>query len=496
MSEKTPTTALKRELGVVDLVLFYVASGLSLRWIATAAAAGPSTIIIWIFACLFFFVPLAACVLELSSRYPQEGGLYVWTQRAFGDFSGFIAAWTYWMSNLPYFPAVLYFGAGSALFAMGRHGEHLTNNATYYMLFALGWLGLITLLNILGLKQAKWLNNGCTLGTWIPIAVLLGLAAIFASRYGSVTSFSAKYLLPHADLKNAIFWSTIFFAFGGVETASFMGEEIKEARRTIPRALMVAAVVIVACYIAGTIAMLIALPNTSISGVGGFVSAISLMCTKLSLGWLIAPIAMLVVFNSVGSAGVYLSSTSRLPFVAGIDRYLPPVFGHVHPRWRTPWIAIAAYGIVGMLCALLSQAGTTVRSAYNVMVSMSIITYFIPFAFLFASMIRLQREPAVPGTIRIPGGRPVAVTLASLGLLTTLVTIVLSVIPPDEEPNKPLAIAKVIGSTVFLVGVGVAVYYTSERRFRHAIAKPEMSYPETTASKSTRPSGSGDLEQN
>ena len=78
---------------------------------------------------------------------------------------------------------------------------------------------------------------------------------------------------------------------------------------------------------------------------------------------------------------------------------------HVHPRWRTPWVAIGAYGLAGMLCALLSQAGTTVRSAYDVLVSMSIITYFIPFAFLFASMIRLQREPAAEGTIRMPGGR-------------------------------------------------------------------------------------------
>jgi amino acid transporter len=469
--QETPTPcALKRELGLFDLVLFYVAGGLSLRWIATAAAAGPSTIIVWIFACLCFFVPLAACVLELSSRYPEEGGLYVWTQRAFGDFSGFIAAWTYWMSNLPYFPAVLYFGAGSALFAMGKRGEHLTNEPAYYVLFALSWLALITLLNILGLKRVKWLNNCSTMGTWIPVVALLGLAVIFAARYGSATSFSVGNLIPHADLKNAIFWSAIFFAFGGVETGSFMGEEIKDPRRTIPRAIIAAGALIVLCYMGGTIAMLIALPSSAISGVGGFVSAISLMCTKLGLGWLIAPIALLVVLNSIGSATAYLSSTSRLPFVAGIDRYLPPVFGRVHPRWCTPWVAIGAYGFVGMLCALLSQAGTTVRSAYDVLVSMSIITYFIPFAFLFASMIRLQREPAAAGTIRIPGGRPVAVLLASLGLLTTLLTIVLSVIPPDEEPNKPLAIAKVIGSTLFLVGVGIAVYYASNRRARHAIA--------------------------
>jgi amino acid transporter len=344
------------------------------------------------------------------------------------------------------------------------------------MLFALGWLVIITLLNIFGLKQGKWLNNFCAMGAWVPIAILLGLAAVFAKHYSSATSFALPNLIPHADLKNAIFWSTIFFAFGGCETGSFMGEEIKDARRTIPRALILAGALVALSYIAGTIAMLIALPSSSISGVGGFVSAIHLMCTKLSLDWLVAPVALLVVLNSVGGAATFLSSTSRLPFVAGIDRYLPPVFGRVHPRWRTPWVAIGVYGIAGMLCALLSQAGATVRSAYNVLVSMSIITYFIPFAFLFASMIRLQREPVVEGTIRIPGGRPVAVALASVGFVTTLLTIVLSVIPPDEEPNKPLAIVKVIGSTLFLVGAGIVVYYMSERRSRLASSP----YPDET----------------
>ena len=97
----------KRALGFRDLILFYVVTGISLRWIAAAAAAGPSSIVIWIGAWLCFYTPLALSVLELSSRYPSEGGLYVWSKRAFGDFSGFMSAWTYWTSNLPYFPAVL-----------------------------------------------------------------------------------------------------------------------------------------------------------------------------------------------------------------------------------------------------------------------------------------------------------------------------------------------------------------------------------------------------
>ena len=116
---------MKREIGFLDLTMFYVVSGLSLRWIATAAASGPSSIAVWIFAWVGFFLPLAACVLELSSRYPEEGGLYVWAREGFGDFAGFISAWTYWMSNLPYFSAVLYFAAGSALFTAGPQGDAL-----------------------------------------------------------------------------------------------------------------------------------------------------------------------------------------------------------------------------------------------------------------------------------------------------------------------------------------------------------------------------------
>src|ERR1700749_5252890 len=97
----------KRVMGVRDLVLFYVVTGISLRWIATAAAAGPSSIIIWFGAWLSFYTPLALSVIQLSSRYPNEGGLYVWAKRAFGDFAGFMSAWTYWTCNLPYFPTVL-----------------------------------------------------------------------------------------------------------------------------------------------------------------------------------------------------------------------------------------------------------------------------------------------------------------------------------------------------------------------------------------------------
>jgi amino acid transporter len=368
------------------------------------------------------------------------------------------------MSNLPFFPAVLYFGAGSALFAFGARGQHLASSPGYYIAFAVGWLAIITFLNIVGVGPGKWLNNLSSVGSIVPLSLLVLLAAVSGLRFGSATHFTASSLVPHLTLQNAIFWSTVFFAFGGVEAGSFMGAEIQNPRRVIPRALLAGGSVLAIGYIAGTMALLVALPGNAVKGPDGFVHGFANLCVRLGLPWLVTGIALLVALNAVGGAAAFLSSTSRLPFVVGIDRYLPPVFGHVHPRFRTPWVAIGAYGIAAIFVALLSQAGTTVRGAYNVMVSMSIIAYFLPYLFLFAAMIRLQQRPAGPDVIRIPGGRWVAIALAAIGFVSTALTLALSIIPPEDETNKPLQIAKVVALTAVAIGAGVAVFLTAGRK--------------------------------
>ncbi len=474
--------SLKRELGFRDLALFYIVSSLSVRWIATAAASGPSSIAVWLLALFGFFLPLAASVLEMSSRYPDEGGLYVWAQKAFGDFSGFMAAWTYWMSNLPYFSAILYFAAGSLLFTAGDRGKALVDQTSYFLGFAVVALALITFLNMLGVKQGKWLNNAGAIGSFLPVLVLIAISVFFWRHHGSATHFTWPSMQPHLNLKNAIFWSTIFYAFAGVECASFMGGEIKNTRKTIPRALVFAGILITLGYILGTIAMLIAMPSDQINGLGGFMTAMAQMCRTLNIGWMTPVIALLITVACLGAAGAYLSSTARLPFVAGIDNYLPAVFGRVHPRWNTPYVAVASYGLAGILFAILSQAATSVKGAYDVLVAMSVITYFIPYLFLFAAMIRLQREPAGPNVIRVPGGKRVAIALACTGLFSTVCTIGLSVIPADDEPNKPLAVFKTVGMTAILIAAGMAVYVAGRRRQARGLvqlnAQPEAVQPE------------------
>jgi glutamate:GABA antiporter len=458
------TPQLHRVMGFRDLLLFYLVTGFTVRWIGTAAAAGPSAVVIWLVACLAFYVPLMFTVLELSSRYPNEGGCYVWSKRAFGDFAGFITGWTYWTCNLPYFPGLFYFTAAAALFIGGAEWQQLGESPAYFVTFSLLALALAAGLNVRGLAVGKWLHNLGAVGLWLPGLILMGLGLAAWLRFGSATPFTTETMIPSTRLKDIVFWSTIAFSLSGLESASMMGEEIQDARRNIPRALLLAGVLITALYILGTVAMLVALPQAEILNLQGFMRAIQNASAKVDLDWLVAPVAALLVIGGLGQAGAWFAAGGRLPFVAGIDRFLPAAFGRLHPSYGSPYVSLLSQALIAAVFIFLGQAGTTVKGAYDVLVSMAIISYFIPYLFMFASMIRLQREPAGPEVIRVPGGRPVAVALATLGLSVTTISIALALIPAEDEPDKLLAVAKVAGLTILLVAGGALVYFLGRRR--------------------------------
>ena len=471
-TEAPPTVQLivpaqpKRVLGFRDLVMFYVVATLSLRWIAVAASAGPSSIVIWFIGLATIFIPLALCVMELSSRYPQEGGMYVWSKRAFGDFAGFLTGWIYWTSNLPYFPAVLYFAASNALYVGGTKWQAAQGSATFFIAFSMFGIALALVLNIVGLDVGKWLNNLGAIGTWLPIALLCVVAAVAWWKFGSATSFNPASLKPSLNIGNFGVWATLLYAFSGAESASFMGDEIKDARRTIPRALIAAGFLITAGYVLGTIAVLVALPK--VNSLEGIMQAISSSAARVGWSGVGPAVALLICVSNLGGVGAYLAALSRIPFVAGIDRYLPPAFGRVHPRWGTPYVSLIVQAMCCAIFILLGQVGSTVHGAYQVLVSMTIITNFVPYLFMFAAMIRLQREPAERGVIRVPGGKPVAIVLAVVGMLTTTAVIIGSVIPDASEPNKTLAVGKIIALSVVVLGGGALLYYMGRRRARDA----------------------------
>lgn len=478
-TRKSPETALtpepqpKRVLGLRDLVLFYIAATINVRWLPVAAAAGPSTIVIWVIGVATIFLPVALAVMELSSRYPQEGGMYVWSKHAYGDFAGYMTGWIYWMSNLPYYPAVLYFAASNVLYVGGQRWKYLETSTTFFLTFSLLGLALALVLNIVGLNIAKWLSNLGAIGIWIPIAILCLVGAIAWHKFGSATSFTPISLKPSFQMANFAIWATLMGAFTGAEAGSFMGAEIKNARRIIPRALLIAGVLITAGYLLGTIAILIVLPSGQLNSLEGIMQAISSSAARIGWGDLGPTMALLICVANLGAVGAYLAATSRIPFVVGIDRYLPHAFAKVHPKWGTPYVSLIVQGLFCVVFVLLGQLGSSVHGAYNLLVSMTVITTFLPYLFMFAALIRLQREPVEPGVVRVPGGKPIAVGLGLIGCVGTIAVVVGSVIPDANEPNKALAVAKIIGLNALLLGSGALLYWSGRRGAKRAFAPPE-----------------------
>ena len=466
MTAGETTPRLHRAMGFRDVVLFLVVAVVGLRWISTAAAVGPSALVIWLIGLAAFFFPLAFTVLELSSRYPEEGGIYVWSKRAFGEFAGFTTGWLYWSSNLVYFPSLLYFAAGNALFMGGPGAQALSHSPAYFIVVSLAGLVLACAVNIVGLRVAKWLHNAGAFGTWIPILVLVAMGVLAAVRFGSATSFGGSALVPAASLKDVVLWSAIAFAFSGFETASLMGEEIVNARRTIPRAIVVSGAVVTGVYLLGTTSVLLALPREEVSGLQGIMQAIARTAERVGLPGIAPAAAALITLSSVGGVGAWLAATARLPFVAGIDRLLPPAFARLHPRWGTPYVALLVQSAGAAAFVVLGQAGTNVKGAYDALTSLAVIVYFIPYLIMFAASIKLQGEPVGPDATRAPGGRPAAVLLAIVGFTTTAASIVLAILPPPDSNNPALAVGKVVGASALLAAIGGLLYVSGKRRSR------------------------------
>src|SRR5271167_4834918 len=124
-------------MGFWDVLLFCIAAVLGPRWIAAAARNGQSSISIWILAALLFFVPTAFVVVELSTRFPEEGGLYIWTKMAFGDFHGFVAGWTYWIYTVFYFPGLLLASASMSAYVLGEKGAVYAQDRTFLLVVSL-----------------------------------------------------------------------------------------------------------------------------------------------------------------------------------------------------------------------------------------------------------------------------------------------------------------------------------------------------------------------
>ena len=457
---------LRKTMGFWDVLLFNIATVLGPRWIAAAGHNGTSSISLWILAAVFFFVPGALVINELSSRFPEEGGLYAWSREAFGPFHGFIAGWTYWIYTVFYFPGLLLASASMSAYIMGSRGAALAQNRTFLLSVSLAMLLVAVLLNIVGLNIGKWLQNAGGVGTYVPLLMLAGIAALVCARHGSATHFTVHNMMPAWNWDTVNFWSQIAFAFTGLELVSAMSEEVRNPRRTLPRAVFGAGALIALMYIAGTFAILALVPAADIDPQSGVFNAITVGSVALRIGFLGVLAAILVTVGNSGGVGSTVAGIARVPFVVGIDRYLPAAFGKIHPRWKTPYISILVQAVVSGAILLGSQVNETTRGAYQFLIDAAIILYFIPFLYMFAAVIKLARRRdrnENPHAVLVPGGITGVWISGSLGFIVVLIGIAVSLVPPGDSSNKLGFELKLVAGTAASILLGLILYWRGAR---------------------------------
>jgi len=451
---------LKRVLGRFDLVLLFVVAVFNLNVVPSIAANGGVTVWLWIISLLLFFWPQGIAVIELAHRYPGEGGVYLWAKEVFGDFHGFLSGWCYWTNNMLYVPTVMLYFVGVSVFALGPSHQGLADNKTFALLTSVILLAVLTVLNIVGLGVGKWLNNVGAIGTGIAAAVLIGLGLVIFSRFGT-TITTADFRIPANPRFVLNSFGVICFGLVGLELASVMGDEIRDPQRTLPGAVAWGGVLSGLLYIGATLTLLIAVGKNDISVLQGIVQAVSHMAARVNVGWIVVPFAVMLSLSIAGIGSAWMGGSARIPFVAGLDSYMPSWLGKVHPKYSTPHAALIVQAIVSLILIVVSfVASGGVQEAFQKMLSAAVVLQLIPFLYVFAALLKFAfREREMRGRY----GRGLLVFAGGSGLITTTLGIAMACFPAKQITSIWKYEASMFGITLGFVAMAVFFFFVYGR---------------------------------
>jgi amino acid transporter len=421
---------------------------------------------LWIISLLFFFWPQGIAVIELAHRHPGEGGVYLWAKEVFGDFHGFLSGWCYWTNNMLYVPTIMLYFVGVSVFVLGPGHAALADSKAFALSASAILLAVLTILNIVGLSVGKWLNNLGAIGTGIAAAVLIGLGIVIFLRYGAnvtATDFSIP-ANPRFVLNS---FAVICFGLVGLELASVMGDEIREPQRILPGAVAWGGVISGLLYLGATLTLLIAVSKNDISVLQGVVQAVSHMAFKVGIGWIVAPFALMLSLSIAGIGSAWMGGCARIPFVAGLDSYMPSWLGNVHPKYATPYAALIVQFVVSLvLCIINFAASGGVQEAFQTMLSLAVVLQLVPFVYVFAALLKFAFGESAANAHYSKGVLGFA---GSSGLLTTILGIVLAFSPAKQITSLWRYEATMFGLTFFFIALAAFFFFVYGRRKVQAV---------------------------
>jgi amino acid transporter len=451
---------LKRVLGRWDLIALFVVAVFNLNVVPSVAANGGITVWLWLVSLLLFFWPQGIAVIELAHRFPGEGGVYLWAKEVFGDFHGFLSGWCYWTNNMMYVPTVMLYFVGVSVFVLGPSHQSLAENKVFTVAASFVLLALLVVLNIVGLGVGKWINNLGGIGTMIAAITLVTLGMIVYFRFGTTVT-AADFRIPANPRFVLNSFGVICFGLVGLELASVMGDEIQDPERTLPGAVAWGGVLSGLLYIAATLTLLIAVSKNDISVLQGIVQAVSHMAGRVGVGWIVAPFASMLSLSIAGIGSAWLAGSARIPFVAGLDSYLPAWLGKVHPRYLTPYPALIVHAAISMALVALNSIGAGVQETFQKLLSLAVVLQLVPFLYMFAALLKLALDPAAG---KGHYSNRVLIVAGASGLVTTILGIALAFFPAQQITSLPLYELWMFGGTAFFIGLAAFFFYVYGRR--------------------------------
>ena len=458
------SAGLRKELGLIDLVLMQILYVVGSAWVGTAAKLGSSHTVFWLLAITLYYLPQAWVVIYLSRLMPLEGGVYQWTTIALGKFAGFMVAWNLW---------------AYAILIIATFGVTIATNASYLLtggtasLSQLWWytpivstlsLVFVTGIAILGLRIGRWVQDVGGVAQVLTFAALL-IVPLVAAGHGKPVSYhpldvSAPAFTPYSL---NIFGKMALGALSGFEYVAIMAGESRSPARTIGRSVLLAAPVIALMFILGTNSVMSLVPSDRIDLVSPIPQTLSIGFAGMGVARLIVPaLILLLLLRQVGVVTMVFNGTTRLPLVAGWDNLLPAWFTRLHPRFRTPVNSILFVSGITLALTLVGQAGVGVQEAFQLLENAAGIFYALTYVALFAIPIfgaaNLARRPS--RLLRLA---------AMCGFAMSLLYSTLSVFPIIDVASWQIFAAKII---VVIVGanlLGIAIYSAGKMRTRQAV---------------------------
>ncbi|MBZ5526686.1 MAG: APC family permease [Acidobacteriia bacterium] len=448
---------LKRVLGRWDLVLLFVVAVFNLNVVPSIAANGGVTVWLWVVALILFFVPQGIAVIELSHRYPGEGGVYLWAKKEFGDFHGFLSGWCYWTNNMMYVPTVMLYFVGVSVFVLGPSHAQLADNRMFALGASVVLLGLLVVLNVVGLGVGKWVNNAGAVGTGIAAAILIGLGLLVWMRFGTtVTANDFRIPANPRFLINS--FGVICFGLVGLELASVMGDEIQDPRKTLPGAVAWGGLLSGALYIGATLTLLTGVKQSDISVLQGIVQAVEHMAARVGGGWIVAPFALMLSISIAGIGSAWLGGSARIPFVAGLDSYMPSWLGKVHPKYGTPYAALIVHAVISLILVIVNFTVTDsgVQETFQKLLSLAVVLQLIPFIYLFAALLKIARDKTREAGYYQPW---VLYAAGGSGLLTTILGILVVFSPAAQIKSILSYEIWMVGGTAGFIGLAAFFFF-------------------------------------